>query len=148
MQNPFLVSAVLSAIIAQILKIPINYWINRSWDWRAALKPGGMPSSHTALMIGLSTAIWNNYGSNNPYFAISTAVTLIVIYDAAGVRRQTGRHAILLNELTSSIEMLNRKLSADINIQSNPLKIVLGHSPLEVLGGIFVGIVTALLIVR
>ena len=82
MHNPLLLSTLLSAIVAQILKIPVNYWVQRSWNWRAALRPGGMPSSHTALMIGLTTATLLEYGWNNPYFAITTAVSMIVIYDA------------------------------------------------------------------
>ncbi|WP_407307029.1 divergent PAP2 family protein [Desulfosporosinus sp. SB140] len=148
MNNPLLLSAILSAIVAQILKIPINYWIQHSWNWRAALNPGGMPSSHTALMVGLTTTTLLKYGLNNPYFAITTAVTMIVIYDAAGVRRQTGQHAIILNELTKTIETLNRELRTEIYIKSARLKEVLGHSPIEVMGGIVVGIVTGLVIVR
>ena len=73
---------------------------------------------------------------------------MIVIYDAAGVRRQAGQHAIVLNELTATIETLNRKLSTEIFIKPTRLKEVIGHSPIEVLGGIVVGIVVGLFIVR
>lgn len=147
MYNSLLLSAILSAIAAQILKIPINYWFQRTLDWRAALKPGGMPSSHTALMVGLTTATLLKYGWNNPYFAITASVTMIVIYDAAGVRRQAGQHAIVLNELTATIETLNKQLNTELHIKPSRLKEVLGHSPLEVLGGTVVGIVMALVII-
>lgn len=66
LHNPLLLSALLSTIAAQIPKIPVYYWVHRSWNWRAALKPGGMPSSHTALMVGLTTATLLKYGWNNP----------------------------------------------------------------------------------
>lgn len=99
-------------------------------------------------MVGLTTATLLEYGWNNPYFAITTAVSMIVIYDAAGVRRQAGHHAMVLNELTATIETLNKKLSTEIYIKPTRLKEVLGHSPIEVLGGIIVGIATGLFIVR
>ncbi|WP_172408151.1 divergent PAP2 family protein [Desulfosporosinus sp. FKA] len=148
MHNPLLLSALHSTIAAQILKIPINYLIKCSGNWQAALKPGGMPSSHTSLMVGLTIATLLKYGLNNPYFAISTAVSLIVIYDAVGVRRQAGQHAIVLNELTATIDTLNKKLSTEIDIKPTRLKEVIGHSPIAVLGGIVVGIVIGLFIVR
>ncbi len=148
LHNALLVTSMLSAIVAQILKIPFTYLTQHSWNWRAAFKPGGMPSSHTALMVGLTSSTLFQYGWNNPFFAIAAAVTLIVIYDATGVRRQAGHQAMVLNELTATMETLNQKLCTNVSIKQSSLKEVLGHSPLEVLGGIVVGTVVALVIVR
>ncbi len=146
--NVLLATSILSALVAQILKIPFTYLTQRCWNWRAAFKPGGMPSSHTALMVGLTSSTLFKYGWNNPYFAIAAAVTLVVIYDAAGVRRQAGHQAVVLNELTATMETLNQKLRTNVSIKPSHLKEVLGHSPLEVLGGIVVGTVVALFVVR
>ncbi|MDQ7095631.1 divergent PAP2 family protein [Desulfosporosinus sp. PR] len=143
-----IISALLSATIAQMAKIPLFYLTQRVWNWRVAFQAGGMPSSHTALMVGLTTSTLLIYGWNNPYFSISAAITLIVIYDAAGVRRQAGQQAAILNKLTSSLQELNMKLNIELLILPSNLKEVLGHSPIEVLGGIIIGMITALGVVK
>ncbi|TGE31743.1 divergent PAP2 family protein [Desulfosporosinus sp. Sb-LF] len=142
--NVLLFTALFSAIFAQIIKVPINYWRNRIWDWKAVFQPGGMPSSHTALMVGLTTGCLFEYGWGDPYFAISFSITLIVMYDAAGVRRQAGQHAVVLNKLTSMFQ--NSRGNIEAKTGDTPLKEVLGHNPVEVVGGIIVGIITAIVL--
>ncbi len=146
--NILLFSALLSALIAQISKVPISYWRNRVWDCTAVFQSGGMPSSHTALMVGLTAACLFEYGWNNPYFAISFVLTLIVMYDAAGVRRQAGHHAVILNKLTTTLQSLDRTIDSKPNVSTNPLKEVLGHNPIEVAGGILAGLITAIILAK
>ena len=141
--NVLLFSALFSGIFAQIIKVPINYWRNRIWDWKEVFQPGGMPSSHTALMVGLTTGCLFEYGWGDPYFAISFSITLIVMYDAAGVRRQAGQHAVILNKLTSTLQ--NSRGNIEMNTSDIPLKEVIGHNPAEVVGGILVGIITGIM---
>lgn len=143
--NTLLFSALISALLAQLLKVPINYWRNRVWDWSAVFQPGGMPSSHTALMIGLTAASLFEYGWNTPYFAISFVLSLIVMYDAAGVRRQAGQHAVILNKLTTTTACT---IDSKFNVNAIPLKEVLGHNPAEVAGGILVGLITAFVLAK
>lgn len=149
-----LFAGIFALLAAQVLKIPLTYLTHERWEWRAALRPGGMPSSHAALMMGLTTASIINYGWGSPYFSISAAVTLIVMYDAAGVRREAGQHAVVLNELTATLDSVfncgpsspgNSEVGHPrISLPDVRLKEVLGHKPIEIMGGALVGILTTL----
>lgn len=146
--NSLLVSTLLAPIAAQVVKVPISGWRNNRWNWHLALTSGGMPSSHTALVVSLTTSSLLNYGLYSPYVAISIAISLIVIYDAMGVRRQSGEQAIVINELIATLDAMFDK-NCDVaaaSKQRNKLKEVLGHKPTEVLGGIILGILTSLVV--
>jgi acid phosphatase family membrane protein YuiD len=97
-----------------------------------------MPSSHSALMVGVTVAIGLHIGFDTPLFALAIAMTMIVIYDAAGVRREAGRHA-------EKINILINELLAGYPISDKELREVLGHTPMEVTGGVFLGLVVGLL---
>jgi acid phosphatase family membrane protein YuiD len=96
-----------------------------------------MPSSHSSLLTATPLGIGLYHGFDNPVFAIAVAITMVVVYDAAGVRRQAGIHTkrinVLFNELLHG-HMLNEK----------DLREVLGHTPLEVIGGILLGFIIAI----
>jgi len=94
---------------------------------------GGMPSSHTALVVGLTTSIAYQFGLGSAYFPISLAFTLIVMYDAAGVRRHAGKQAEVLNRIVE--DMFHGS-----TISNTKLKEVLGHSPLQVMCGAILGV--------
>ncbi len=79
--------------VAQIIKVPLDYLLNRRWDWALLLRAGGMPSSHSALVTAVAHTIGLLEGFGSPLFALSVAVALVVIYDATGIRRQAGKHA-------------------------------------------------------
>jgi acid phosphatase family membrane protein YuiD len=89
----------IAMVIAQVLKPLVNMLRLRRFDWKSVRKSGGMPSSHTALVVALVTELWMREGVSDPVLAISVFVAAIVMYDAAGVRWQTGRHAAVLNRL-------------------------------------------------
>jgi uncharacterized protein len=136
--NRALIIALAAWAVAQGLKIPMEYLRSRRWNWAMALAAGGMPSSHSALIVGATHAIGLYFGFDNPLFALGVAVTMIVTYDAAGVRRQAGKHAERINMLFD--ELMHGHMPDD-----RELREVLGHTPLEVAGGILLGILVATL---
>lgn len=144
-EGNLLVTAILAALSAQIIKIPLTYFSQNRWDWRVAFNSGGMPSSHTAMMVALTTACLQKYGWNNPYFCISATVTLIIMYDAAGVRREAGQHAAVLNELTTILQntAVQELPNSQIAISNYPLNEMIGHKPIEVFGGVLIGLIVA-----
>ena len=139
--NRILLSAVLAWTIAQVVKIPLNYLVRREWDWTLLISAGGMPSSHSALVTGVSFGIGLEAGFNSPLFAIAGVVAMVVIYDATGVRRHAGDHARVLN-------LMIDELLTGHPLAERELKEVLGHTPREVLGGVALGIVTAVVMLR
>src|SRR4030095_8249595 len=135
-QNKPLIAGLVAWLLAQIIKIPLDYLQTRRWNWSLLLPTGGMPSSHSALMTGTVLAIGLYQGFDNPLFALGVAITMIVTYDAAGVRRQAGIHAQRINVLFE--ELLHGHI-----FNERDLREVLGHTPLEVIGGILLGLIVA-----
>jgi acid phosphatase family membrane protein YuiD len=135
-QNKALMAGLIAWSLAQIIKLPLDYLLSRKWNWALLLTTGGMPSSHSSLMTATTLGIGLYHGFDDPVFAIAVAITMIVVYDAAGVRRQAGIHAQRINVLFDELlhgHMLNEK----------DLREVLGHTPLEVVGGILLGLIVA-----
>lgn len=135
-QNKALVAGLTAWALAQIVKIPLDYLRTRRWNWALLFTTGGMPSSHSSLMTATTLAIGLYYGLDNPLFAIGVAITMIVVYDAAGVRMQSGIHAQRINVLFN--ELLHGRM-----VDEKELREVIGHTPLEVVGGILLGLVVA-----
>jgi acid phosphatase family membrane protein YuiD len=136
-QNKVLIAGLLAWLIAQIIKIPLDYFRTRRWNWSLLLTTGGMPSSHSALMTATTLAIGLYYGFDHPLFALGVAITMVVTYDAAGVRQQAGIHAQRINVLFD--ELLHGH-----PINQKDLREVIGHTPLEVAGGIILGLIVAM----
>jgi uncharacterized protein len=124
---------------AQVIKVPLEYLRKHRWMWGLLLTTGGMPSSHSALIVGVTNAIGLYIGYDSPLFALGVATAMIVTYDAAGIRRQAGMHAERINVLFE--ELLKGHMWDE-----EELREVLGHTPLEVTGGILWGIVVTTLI--
>ncbi len=137
--NNVLIAAILSWIIGQFLKAPLDYVLNKRWNWGIIISPGGMPSSHSALVTSVTLAIGLQEGFASPLFALAFAISMIVIYDAAGVRRQAGIHAERINEMMKS-------LFEGTGIPEKELKEVLGHTPFEVITGVILGIVISVVL--
>ena len=138
LQNHVLLTGLIGWILAQALKIPIDLFRSRKWNWALFFAAGGMPSSHSALMVGATVGVGLHVGFNSAEFALAIAMTMIVIYDAAGVRREAGRHA-------EKINILINELLAGHPISDKELREVLGHTPMEVVGGVFLGLVVGIL---
>ena len=138
--NSVFVSAACGWLLAQILKTIIHLILNKKFVAERLVGGGGMPSSHSATVCALSTAAYLNYGAGSYEFAIALILSLIVMYDAMGVRRETGIHASVLNEMLQTFEKMgHRELSAE-----DKLKEFVGHTPLQVLIGAILGVLLAL----
>lgn len=135
--NKVLISVMLGWLLAQALKIPTEYLRSRRWLWTMFFAAGGMPSSHTALMVAGTLSIGLYHGFDNPLFALAVAITMIIAHDASGVRRQAGIHAERINLLFE--ELLHGHIWNE-----DELKEVIGHTPLEVIGGIILGLLIAI----
>lgn len=122
---------------AQGLKFFIDYVINKDIDWRRLLGSGGMPSSHSAFVISLASVAGIDMGMDSPLFGITIAFALVVMYDAAGVRRAAGKQARVLNRLFHHSE---GKLHLD-----EELKELIGHTPVEVIAGALLGLAITVL---
>lgn len=132
----------LSAMLAvQIFKFAREWWRKRIFSLSVLFSTGGMPSSHSALVTSLATATGIQYGFESAYFAISCVLALIVMYDARGVRQESGQHARVLNQIMG-------ELMSGHTISERQLKELLGHTTLEVLVGAIVGIVYTTLLMR
>jgi acid phosphatase family membrane protein YuiD len=136
--NDILWISIIASTLAQFFKPLTYYWRTREFDWHHITETGGLPSSHSALVTALATGLGIEQGFGSPFFAIAVVLTMIVTYDAQGVRRQAGEHARALNvifaELLSGHEVSEEHLSE-----------VLGHSRIEVFAGMLFGIVVMLL---
>jgi len=143
-------AALLAIGIAQFIKIPLHFFTTRTWMWSLMFSTGGMPSSHSSAVTALSTAVGLREGFGSNMFAISAILGVIVMFDAAGVRRHAGMQAVVLNKL---VEEFNHLLEGMKTFKTRPkqekakkLKELLGHQPIEVLIGGTLGVVIALLV--
>ena len=139
LSNQVLVSAVAGWIVAQVLKTMLDFALNRTINWERMVGSGGMPSSHSATVCGLTTAAALHYGVSSFEFAVCFVLAMVVMYDATGVRRETGKQAKLLNSILSENPL---KLNAEV--LQEKLKEYVGHTPLQVLAGAILGIGLAL----
>lgn len=135
--NPALIGALIGWFVAQALKVPLYFILERRWDIGRFWGSGGMPSSHSAMVVSLAIMVGSLEGFDTPLFAICLVLALIVMYDAAGVRRETGTQATVINQIIRDF-ILNGK-----EISDEELKELVGHTPLEVLGGAIIGIVVS-----
>ena len=126
-------------IAAQAIKVLIHLWLEKRWDWRRWFGMGGMPSSHSAFVFSLMLMTGLREGTASTAFALAFALAAVVIYDAMGVRAETGRQGAVLNQL------LREVLVEGQPITEKKLKELVGHTPLEVAGGILVGAITVLI---
>ena len=127
--NSVLFWSLLSCLLAQFLKIIFNYFSNGEIRFGIMFETGGMPSSHSALITGVTSGIGFELGFNSPVFALAFAVSLIVMYDASGVRKSAGIQAKEINKLSKKLDE-----KSEIN-----LKETLGHTKFEVLIGSLLG---------
>jgi acid phosphatase family membrane protein YuiD len=137
--NPPLVLAVLALVTVQIMKFAITLIAHRRVDFQRLTGTGGMPSSHAASVAALATTVGLQEGWNSPIFGVAAFFSMIVMYDAAGIRRAAGRQARVLNRMIDD-------LKAHHVIGGERLIELLGHTPLEVLAGTAYGIALALVL--
>lgn len=151
-QNYPLITAMLAILITQLIKVPIAFLLRRPAPLSLVISTGGMPSSHSAAVTGLVTAILIEHSWESHLSAIAITFGVIVIFDSMGVRRQSGEHSVLINELVEDFRSLRKSF---VNLSQEGVKEfpiierksreMLGHKPIEVFFGIISGIVIALL---
>lgn len=133
--NPYSMTAMSAWFVAQLIKVIINLFIHKKLIWERMVGDGGMPSGHSATVASLATitALINGPGSFE--FALAGIFAVVVCHDAMGVRQETGKQAVMLNEIIRILE------SEDL--PEVKLKELVGHTPLQVIAGIVIGIAMA-----
>ena len=139
--NVILISSVTGWVTAQVLKTLINFRFTKKFNPERLIGSGGMPSSHAATVCALTTATGFQYSVSSFEFAVTAILSIIVMYDAMGVRRETGEQSKLLNQIIVSFK--NHDGSP---FSERKLKEYIGHTPLQVLAGMILGILIAVLI--
>lgn len=143
LSNKILMISIIGWASAQFLKTIINFAFTRSFDPERLFGSGGMPSSHSSTVCALATATLLQYGVGSFEFAISAILAFIVMYDAAGVRRETGTQAAVLNKFLDMFAHMDDSLSEQFTEEK--LKELVGHTPLQVSCGAILGILLAII---
>lgn len=133
--NTVFMASVSGWLVAQVLKTIIDAVVNKGFHPERLTGSGGMPSSHSATVCALATASGIQFGVGSFPFAVSAILAIIVMYDARGVRRETGIQAQVINEMIEFFKNMGRPLSYE-----EKLKEFIGHTPLQVLIGAILGI--------
>ncbi len=135
-KNEIFSIAFISWFIAQVTKVFLTVIKDKKLDFKRLIGSGGFPSSHTSFVMGMSTAVGLKMGFNSVYYAIAFTMSLVVMYDASGVRRSVGKQAEILNAIMED-------LYAHKQIGDDKLKELVGHTPFEVLAGAILGVIVA-----
>lgn len=138
--NPYFLIPLCSWGVAQIVKVIVNLIVTRKWDVERLLGDGGMPSSHSALVSSLATICALNCGTDSVEFAITAILAMIVCHDATGVRQEAGKHAMLLDRIINSFDDIYREKIPEVQ-----LKKFVGHTFVQVMAGIAIGILNTCL---
>ena len=134
----YLIIPILMWLCIQTFKVIWDLIKTHKFNFRRILGAGGMPSSHTAVVVALSTMIAREYGLESPIFAISAVFSAVVMYDAAGVRRAAGKQAKMLNKIIETPGL------SQLEMQEKLVE-VLGHTPIQVIVGAIIGIIVGLI---
>ena len=141
LHNRIFVSAALGWMVAQVLTTIIHMILTKQFVAERMVGSGGMPSSHSATVCALATATGMECGAGSPEFAITIMLAIIVMYDAMGVRRETGKQGRVLNEMLEIFTNMGKEISPE-----KRLKEFVGHTPLQVLMGAILGIAIAVIL--
>ena len=139
--NPILFVPAFSWLIAQIVKTIVNAIVNKRFELSRLFGDGGMPSGHSATVMSLACMCGFREGFGSSIFAVAMILAIIVMHDAHGVRRETGKQAL---SIISMAEIINDYFKEhDANIKTDKLKVLVGHTPLQVFFGALLGIACA-----
>lgn len=143
--NEILVTAGLAWAIAQIIKTILDLLISGKLNFERLVGAGGMPSCHSATVVSLATITALLCGVGSPQFAFTAIFAIVVIYDARGVRRETGNQAVIINEIMDYLKNPNDPIYKNPQFSQEKLKELVGHTPLQVFFGGLLGFVEALI---
>ena len=132
--NKYIYIPLLTWFFIQLFKVIWDLVENKKFNFKRILGAGGMPSSHSAVVMALATLVGKNVGFDSPVFALAVIFAFVVMYDAAGVRRAAGKQAKLLNKLVETPGLTGVQVT-------ERLVEVLGHTPLQVFVGAIIGII-------
>ena len=138
--NPYLLTGLTSWAYAQIIKTIIFLVINRKLDLSRMFGDGGMPSGHSATVTSLAALIGLTEGLKSVQFAVAMILAIVVCHDATGVRRETEKQAFIIDELVKAFEELGEDKLPEVK-----LKKFVGHSPIQVVAGVALGVANAFL---
>jgi len=141
LKNRIFLITLVAWVVAQSLKVTLGVIRQRKFDFRWFIGTGGMPSSHAAGASCLATAIGLNYGFDSVYFALAASFAIVVMFDAQGVRRATGKQARILNKITEDIYWKGK-------VGEDRLRELIGHTPFEVIMGFLLGVFIAVIAQR
>ena len=137
--NKTLIAACIAWLLAQLIKTVIDLVLYGSFNPERMVGSGGMPSSHSSTVCALATTSVLQYGAASFQFSVTFILAMVVMYDAAGVRRETGKQAVVLNRL-----LRDTPLPWTEDILDQNLKELVGHTPLQVSAGAVLGVAVAL----
>jgi uncharacterized protein len=137
--NKVIVAGILGWTAAQFLKVITNAFMIKKFDLSRLIGSGGMPSSHSGFVMAVAVKTGMVVGFDSPIFAVAISFALIVMYDAAGVRRAAGHQAKVINQIINDLS--HRK-----GIQQDKLKELIGHTPFEVIAGAILGIIIGIIV--
>lgn len=145
-----LLAALAAIVFAQVIKVPIRLLITREFSPGLVFGTGSMPSSHSAAVSALTTAIGIAEGVSSIHFAIAFVFSIITMFDALGIRREAGEHAIILNQLVKDFqkffdEATHWEEKSEYE-KIAELKTLLGHKPIEVFVGALTGVAVAFVV--
>ena len=138
-KNKYIVVPMLLWFGIQVFKVIYDLITTKKFNFKRIMGAGGMPSSHSAVVVGLATLIGKYEGVNTPIFAVALIFSFIVMYDAAGVRRAAGKQAKLLNQIVETPGLSGIQVS-------EKLVEVLGHTPIQVIVGAIIGVIAGLIV--
>ncbi len=139
--NEYVIFPLLIGVLAQLYKFFYHFAREGRPDFQWLITTGGMPSSHSASVMSLSTLIGLRHGFDSPLFGLVLFFSLIIMYDAAGLRRAAGEQAAVINKMLE-------EFSVSHTIREERLRELLGHTPTEVLVGALAGIVASVIFAR
>lgn len=132
-QNKIFMITLIVWCLAQIAKVITGFFIEKRFNFRWLLNTGGMPSSHAAGATALATCVGMQIGFDTPLFAVAAAFAMVTMFDAQGVRRAAGHQASILNKMMDDMYWKGQ-------IEEKRLKELVGHTPVQVIGGFLFGI--------
>lgn len=147
-----LITAMTAIIFAQAVKVPIRYIVTKEFMPNLIFSTGGMPSSHSAAVCALTTSVGFLEGVGSNIFAIAFVFSVIIMFDASGIRRHAGNQAVVLNQLIKDFQAFvegakDWKDKAKFK-KRQELKELLGHQPIEVFFGGLTGVIIAILLLQ
>ena len=137
--NHMIIAPVVSWLICQFLKVIITFCIEKEWRWERMFGDGGMPSAHSATVVSLAVMAGYLYGLGSAVFAVTVIFAAVVMHDATGVRRETGKQAMTILFIIDAINDMAKE--KDRIVQNEKLKTFVGHTPVQVFFGAVAGIV-------